>query len=155
MDLRPELLPRAVADDDLARVVHALRAVQWATDTGADPVPGCADLAAALRRPVDPTDVCGLLAGMTAEQAARELVARPRRVAGVTRAELIEIARRLSPHDDAYDAAHEAHWRKLFNLTFGPSAASLLYSPPPGFRGDLEDWAPTAEELVDLATRVA
>jgi hypothetical protein len=155
VELRDELQPRPVTEAELARVVHALRAVQWASDTGGDPVPGCADLAAALRRPVDPADVCSLLAAMTAEQVARDLLARPRRVPGVTRAELIEIARRMSPHDDAYDADNEAHWRKLFNLTAGQNASALLYSPPPGFRGEFEDWAPTAEELVDLATRVA
>jgi hypothetical protein len=73
------------------------------------------------------------------------------RVEDISRAELIEIVRRLMPTDELYDADNEAYWTALFEANVPrPDAASLVYYPPDD-AVDARSWAPSADEVVELA----
>lgn len=72
-------------------------------------------------------------------------------VPDITREELIEIVRRLTPTDELFDAENEPYWVALFEAnTPRPNAANLIYYPPDDHPDDAS-WKPTPAQVVDLA----
>ncbi|WP_257459645.1 hypothetical protein [Archangium lipolyticum] len=77
---------------------------------------------------------------------------RPGRVPDITRAELVEIVRRAMPTQPRFEPRYESFYRELFEANVPrPHAASLIHNPPDPRRHGIVDWAPSPEEVVELA----
>lgn len=152
MNLRPELMP-----PPLDEVLVARLATLADTIDGALPGQYEDDLAEFNRlaeSSIPFRDFQGIYGAEVHENWVRRLLwsQRIKPVAGVTRAELIEVIRRAYPgvspgnENEAYMAIFDA------NVPL-PKASMLLYYPPDDYDAAVQDWDPTPEQIVDLAVR--
>jgi hypothetical protein len=143
MELRPQLLPPAVAADRLAAVQARITTIRDLLDRG-DPRAAAAIAALNDATGHDHTaeDLRDGCAGLELDELAALAAAPPvRPVPGITRDELVEIVRRImagDPHTDFYVALFDA------NVVM-PGPSGLIFHPP----AHLADAG--AEEIVDAA----
>ncbi|MEU4620560.1 hypothetical protein AB0G04_11360 [Actinoplanes sp. NPDC023801] len=149
MNLRPELLPPPVAPVRIAELAAAVTRIAGLMDDGSPYADEIAAFNAGTGGDWTAHDFHVYGEWGSAETFAH-LVARPAfpRVPDITRAELIEIARRImaGPGPQADDP--DADWYTLLfdtNLT-RPDASALIFHPPAELGPD-----PTPEQMVDAA----
>ena len=153
MMLRPELEPRPVDPARCDRLALVVRRIADAIELG-EPVDRlmCEHDALAVRSDVAAREHQSVWADDGEERAAAETLMGPARVVpDITRAELVEIARRILD-DPAGDGL--SYWLELFTLkTPARGDSDFFFWPDPEWLARIGTDEPSAEQTVDEALR--
>jgi hypothetical protein len=112
-----------------------------------------ADLQRRVERPIAAEQLDAWFGSMSADDVAAVLLTPPAhelRRLGLSRDELVEVARRWMPTSAQYDERNEQWWLALFDSNVPhPAGHGLAYHPPD--ETPASAWDPTPEEVVELA----